>query len=96
MADNIIKLDGAARLVTPANRVGGITHETPAAHQPEPNLGRSAPAFVKMNKQQMRQDNYLARTGMYWIVLAVSWLLAGLILVFGPGLITKAAAAISF
>lgn len=92
---NIIQLDEAARDGRAANRVGGTAHGTPAAHQEEPNLGRSAPAFTKMNEPQMRQDCYLARNDTFWLVVAVSWLLAGLIIAFDPGLIAKAAAFVS-
>lgn len=96
MTSNIIRLDEAARDGRAANRVGGTTHGTLAAHQPETNLGRSAPSFVKMNAPQIRQDDSPACRRMAWLVLLVSILTAGLILSFGPGLIAKAAESVSF
>lgn len=76
MTSNIIPTTAVARDGRAASRVGG-THGTHAAHQSEPNLGRSAPSFVKMNKQQMRNDSYLARYGVNWIIAALAAILAG-------------------
>jgi len=67
-SSDIIPLSRAARSGKAANRVGGTTHGTPAAHQS--NLGRSAAAFVKMNATQIRRDCFLARNG--WRVIVAT------------------------
>ena len=88
----------ASRYACAASQVGGTTHGPFPEGHPYAAHRRDIDWFDGpwAHQPEPRHESYLARNGMTWIVLAVGWFTAGLILAFGPGLITKAAASVSF